>query len=168
VFFDRLAESLLLILQLRKFLLVLELQMQPQLRMEIADEPRLDETESIVRQLLQFNSRCAGEGNFRQLAVFLRDADENLVGGLVGSTYWQWLYVDVFWIHESYRGDGAGTALLAAAEQEAIRRGCQYAYLDTFSFQAPEFYQKLGYVVFGELPDFPLGHSRVFLKKVLQ
>jgi GNAT superfamily N-acetyltransferase len=142
--------------------------MKPQLRIEIADEPKLDETEFIVQQLIQFNSRCAGEGNFRQLAVFLRDADENLVGGLVGSTYWQWLYVDVFWIHESYRGGGSGTSLLAAAEQEAVRRGCQYAYLDTFSFQAPEFYQKLGYAVFGELTDFPAGHSRVFLKKVLQ
>lgn len=95
-------------------------------------------------------------------------AGENLVGGLVGATYCQWLYVDVFWIHESYRGGGTGTSLLAAAEQEAARRGCQYAYLDTFSFQAPEFYKKLGYVVFGELPDFPAEHSRIFLKKVLQ
>lgn len=142
--------------------------MEPQLKIEIAEEPKLDETEFIVQQLIQFNSCCAGEGNFRQLAVFLRDADENLVGGLIGSTYWRWLYVDVFWIHESYRGGGCGTSLLAAAEQEAVKRGCQYAYLDTFSFQAPDFYQKLGYIVFGELPDFPAGHSRFFLKKVLQ
>jgi GNAT superfamily N-acetyltransferase len=142
--------------------------MKPQLRIEIAAEPKLDETEFIVQQLLQFNSCCAGEGNFRQLAVFLRDADENLVGGLIGSTYWQWLYVDVFWIHESCRGGGYGISLLAAAEQEAVKRGCQYAYLDTFSFQALEFYQKYGYVVFGELPDFPTGHSRFFLRKMLQ
>ncbi|PIG95492.1 GNAT family N-acetyltransferase [Gloeocapsopsis sp. IPPAS B-1203] len=142
--------------------------MKPQLKMEIAEQPKHDETEFIVQQLIQFNSRCAGDGNFRQLTVFLRDEDDNLVGGLVGSTYWQWLYVDVFWINETYRGGGCGTSLLAAAEQEAVKRGCQYAYLDTFSFQAPEFYQKLGYTVFGELPDFPEGHSRFFLKKVLQ
>lgn len=149
-------------------MLILKIVMKPQLKIEIAEDPRLDETEFIVQQLLQYNSRCAGEGNFRQLAIFLRDTDENLVGGLIGSTYWQWLYVDVFWIHESCRGGGYGISLLAAAEQEAIKRGCQYAYLDTFSFQAPEFYQKLGYVVFGELSDFPAGHSRFFLRKVLQ
>ncbi len=149
-------------------MLTLEIQMNPQLKIEVAEESKPDETEFVVQQLLQFNSRCAGEGKFRQLAVFLRDADENLVGGLIGSTYWQWLHVDVFWIHESYRGEGYGVSLLAAAEQEAVKRGCQYAHLDTFSFQAPEFYQKLGYVVFGELPDFPAGHSRFFLKKVLQ
>ncbi|MCG6138791.1 MAG: GNAT family N-acetyltransferase [Nostoc sp. LLA-1] len=142
--------------------------MKPQLKIEIVEEPKLDETEFIVQQLIKFNSRCAGEGNFRQLAVFLRDADENLVGGLVGSTYWQWLYIDVFWIQESYRGGGYGISLLAAAEQESIKRGCQYAYLDTFSFQAPEFYQKLGYTVFGELPNFPEGYSGFFLRKVLQ
>lgn len=146
---------------------MLEIQMKPQLRIEIANESKLDETEFIVQQLIQFNSRYAGEGKFWQLAVFLREADENLVGGLIGSTYCQWLYVDVFWIQESYRGEGYGASLLAAAEQEAVRRGCQYAYLDTFSFQALEFYQKLGYTVFGELPDFPAGHSRFFLKKVL-
>ena len=155
-------------LQLAKSLRTLEIAMKPQLKIAIAEEPRPDETEFILQQLLQFNSRCAGEGNFRQLAVFLRDIDENLVGGLVGSTYWQWLYIDVFWIHESYRGGGYGAALLAAAEQEAIKRGCQYAYLDTFSFQGSEFYQKLGYVVFGELPNFPTGYSRFFLQKVLK
>lgn len=83
-------------------------------------------------------------------------------------TYWQWLCIVVLWVHESFRGAGYGKALLAAAEQEAVKRGCQYAYLDTFSFQALEFYQKRGYVVFGELPNFPQGHSRYFLKKELK
>lgn len=137
------------------------------LKIEITETPNPDETEFIVQQLLTFNSQCAGEGNFKPLTVFLRDAGENLVGGLLGSTYWQWLYVNIFWIHESCRGEGYGDALLAAAEQEAVRRGCEYAHLDTFSFQAPEFYQKRGYVVFGELSDFPQGYRRISLKKVL-
>ncbi|PLZ04647.1 GNAT family N-acetyltransferase, partial [Fischerella thermalis] len=85
-----------------------------------------------------------------------------IVGGLIGETYWQWLYVDVLWVHELFRGKGYGDILLATAEQEAVKRGCQYAYLDTFSFQAPEFYRKRGYVVFGELPNFPQGYSRFF------
>lgn len=141
--------------------------MKPLLKIEITETPKFEETEFIVQQLLKFNSQCAGEGNFKHLTIFLRDLDENLVGGLIGSTYWQWLYVDVLWIDESCRGEGYGGSLLAAAEQEAARRGCQYAYLDTFSFQAPEFYQKYGYVIFGELPDFPQGYRRFFLKKLL-
>lgn len=137
------------------------------LKIEFVETPTSYETEFIVQQLLKFNSRCAGEGNFKALTIFLRDVDDNLVGGLLGSTYWQWLYVDIFWIHESCRGEGYGDALLAAAEQEAVQRGCKYAHLDTFSFQAPEFYQKRGYFVFGLLPDFPAGHRRFFLKKIL-
>jgi len=142
--------------------------MMPQLKIEITNKPKPDETAFILQQLLGFNRRFADEGNFQQLTIFLRDFDENLVGGLIGSTYWQWLYIDIFWIQESYRGQGYGDALLVAAEQEAIRRGCHYAYLDTFTFQAPEFYQKRGYVVFGELSDFPKGYSRLFLRKALR
>lgn len=134
---------------------------------EIAETPTSDEKEFILQQLLKFNSQRAGEANYKPLTIFLREADNNLVGGLLGSTYWQWLHVELFWIHESWRKQRYGDAMLAAAEQEAMRRGCEYAYLDTFSFQALEFYQKRGYVVFGELPNFPEKHSRYFLKKTL-
>lgn len=137
-------------------------------RIEVAVEPRSDEIEFITQQIIKFNNNRAGsEGNYKPLAIFLRDSDDHLMGGLVGETYWQWLYVDVLWVHGSFRGEGYGDALLAAAEQEAVKRGCQYAYLDTFSFQAPEFYQKRGYIVFGELPNFPQGYRRYFLKKEL-
>jgi GNAT superfamily N-acetyltransferase len=136
-------------------------------RIEIAVEPQPDEIEFVTQQIIKFNSSRAGEGNYKPLVIFLRDSDNHVVGGLIGETYWQWLYVDVLWVHESFRGEGYGDALLAAAEQEAVKRGCQYAYLDTFSFQAPEFYQKRGYAVFGELPNFPQGYRRYFLKKEL-
>jgi GNAT superfamily N-acetyltransferase len=136
-------------------------------RIEIAVEPQPDEVEFVIRQIVSFNSSRAGEGNYSHLTIFLRDSDNQIVGGLIGTTYWQWLYVEVLWVHESLRGEGYGDALLATAEQEAVKRGCQYAYLDTFSFQAPKFYRKRGYVVFGELPNFPQGYSRFFLKKEL-
>jgi hypothetical protein len=71
------------------------------LNIEIAETPTPDEREFILQQLLKFNSRRAGETNYKPLTIFLREADENLVGGLLGATYWQWLYVDLFWIHES-------------------------------------------------------------------
>ncbi|MBE9051226.1 GNAT family N-acetyltransferase [Nostocales cyanobacterium LEGE 11386] len=136
-------------------------------RIEIAAEPQPDEIEFVTQQIMKFNSSRTGEDNYKPLVIFLRDSDNHVVGGLIGETYWQWLYVDVLWVHESFRGEGYGDALLVAAEQEAVKRGCQYAYLDTFSFQAPEFYQKRGYAVFGELPNFPQGYRRYFLKKEL-
>ena len=136
-------------------------------RIEIAVKPQTDEIEFVAQQIIDFNSNHADQGNYKPLAVFLRDSENHIVGGLIGETYWEWLHVELLWIHESFRGKGYGDALLATAEQEARKRDCQYAYLNTFSFQAPEFYQKRGYVVFGELPNFPQGHRRYFLKKDL-
>ncbi|MBD2775098.1 GNAT family N-acetyltransferase [Iningainema tapete] len=138
-----------------------------QLIIEVAVEPQPDEIEFVAQQIVNFNSNRVGEGNYKHLAIFLRDSHEHIVGGLIGETYWQWLYVDVLWVHESFRGEGYGDTLLTTAEQEAVKRGCRYAYLDTFSFQAPEFYQKRGYVIFGKLPNFPQGYTRFFLKKDL-
>lgn len=136
-------------------------------RIEIPVDLKLDEIEFVNQQILKFNRSRVGEGNYKLLVIFLRDSDSHIVGGLLGETYWQWLHVDVLWVHELFRGEGYGDKLLTTAEQEAVNRGCQYAYLDTFSFQAPEFYQKRGYVVFGELPNFPQGYKRYFLKKEL-
>ncbi|NEQ45996.1 MAG: GNAT family N-acetyltransferase [Leptolyngbya sp. SIOISBB] len=134
---------------------------------EITAAPQPDEIKFLTEQLVNFNSQRASDGNYQPLAIFLRNADEHIVGGLMGETYWQWLYVDMLWVHESCRGQGYGDTLLTTAEQEAMQRGCRYVYLDTFSFQAPEFYQKRGYVIFGELPNFPEEYSRFFLKKDL-
>ncbi|TYQ27769.1 GNAT family N-acetyltransferase [Pseudanabaena sp. UWO311] len=140
-----------------------------QLRIDVAIEPQSDEIEFVMQQIINFNRNRVGEGNYKHLAIFLRDVDGHIVGGLVGETYWQWLYVDVLWVQDSFRGEGYGDALLATAEQEAVKRerGCKYAYLETFSFQALDFYQKRGYVIFGELTDFPQGYNRFFLKKDL-
>lgn len=134
---------------------------------EITAEPQPNEIKFLTEQLITFNRQRASDGNYQPLAIFLKDAEASIVGGLVGETYWQWLYVDMLWVHESCRGQGYGHTLLTQAEQAAMQRGCRYAYLDTFSFQAPQFYQKRGYAIFGELPNFPQGCSRFFLKKDL-
>jgi N-acetylglutamate synthase-like GNAT family acetyltransferase len=104
----------------------------------------------------------------KQLTFFLRDEDRTIVGGVHGKCgSFGWLYVASLWVSEQTRGNGFGTGLMNCIEQEAIKNGCLNAYLDTFSFQAPEFYQKLGYKIFGELEDFPIGHARLFLRKTL-
>jgi GNAT superfamily N-acetyltransferase len=77
----------------------------------------------------------------------------------------EWLHVGLLFVPEAMRGQGAGTALMSAAEAEALRRGCRGAYVDTFSFQAAPFYQKLGFTLFGVLEDFPPGHSQLYFRK---
>jgi GNAT superfamily N-acetyltransferase len=133
----------------------------------LEDMPDPTDVQFIQAGLLAYNRLHAAHDNYRPLAVFLRAADQALVGGLLGATYWGWLHIDVLWLHESVRRQGFGERLLLTAEQEAIRRGCRYAHLDTMSFQALPFYEQHGYTVFGVLPDLPAGHSRYFLKKEL-
>jgi ribosomal protein S18 acetylase RimI-like enzyme len=106
-------------------------------------------------------------GARRDLTFFLRDAEGTIVGGVHGNSGWDWLYVSDLWVSETVRGNGYGTALMREAELEAVNRGCRNIYLDTFSFQAVDFYLKLGFTIFGELENFPPGHRRVFLHKNL-
>jgi len=97
----------------------------------------------------------------------VKATDEEAVGGVIGETHWDWLYVNLMWVREDLRGCGYGHRLLELAEDEARERGAKNAYLDTFSFQAPGFYQQHGYTVFGELKNFPTGHQRYYLTKEL-
>jgi len=115
----------------------------------------------------QYNKQQAGDDQGQNLCFVLRAPDDEVVGGVIGAIFWDWLYIDLMWIKEDLRGLGYGHRLLELAEEEARKRGAKNAYLDTFSFQAPEYYKKRGYKVFGELKDFPQGHQRYFLSKEL-
>ena len=84
---------------------------------------------------------------------------------MIGHTFASWLYVELLWLPEELRGSGLGVRVLAEAEAEAARRDCIGSHLDTFSFQAPGFYRRLGYEVFGVIDDYPPGHRRLFLRK---
>jgi GNAT superfamily N-acetyltransferase len=114
-----------------------------------------------------YNRSIAGDDRVQPLTVFLRDAEGVVVGGLLGNTYWGWLAIEIFWIDERARGHGHGTAMLRAAEDEARRRGCRFAHVDTQSFQAPAFYERHGYVEWGRLDELPVGHARIYLRKAL-
>lgn len=120
--------------------------------------------------LMAYNRSQVGGREKAPLTFFLRDVEGRIVGGVHGnySSTSGWLYVSMLWVSEGARGGGYGSRLMRRIEGEAFGRGCRNAYLDTFSFQAPGFYKKLGYVVFGELEDFPEGHSRIFLRKRLE
>ena len=129
--------------------------------------------EFIENQLLEFNFSQIGSYEYKPLVIFLKDSQSktssqnNIVGGFYGFIGLGWLNVSTLWVAEKLRGQGYGKAILGTAEQEAIRQKCNYAYVFTYNFQAPNFYQKLGYEIFGVLDDFPPGYQRIFLKKQL-
>lgn len=128
------------------------------------EEPAWD---AIGGGLTDFNTQQAGDDKGRNLCFVLQTPEWKIVGGVIGATYWDWLYINLMWVREDLRGQGFGRQLLEKAEAEARQRGAKRAYLDTFSFQAPAFYKKLGYEEFGRLEDFPVGHTRYFLVKTL-
>jgi GNAT superfamily N-acetyltransferase len=117
--------------------------------------------------LRDYNIQHAGEGHEKTMCFALQAEDGTAMGGIIGETHWNWLFINLLWIDETLRGQGYGHQLLQAAECEGRLRGATHAYLDTFSFQAPEFYQKHGYQLFGVLEDFPPGHKRYYFTKQL-
>ena len=129
---------------------------------------KIDEAigKQIFDGLVEFNDSRAESSQQEDLMVAAHGYDGNLVGGIKAHTHRGWLYISQLWVSEGARGSGLGSKLMRLAEEEARKRGCFASYLNTFSFQAVEFYKKHGYEIFGELRDFPRGHSRIFLKKV--
>lgn len=121
--------------------------------------------EAIYHALDASSAAVIGPVRPRLLAIPLRAGDGAVEGGLWGCTACRWLHVEMLIVPESRRGQGLGTALMAAAEAEARRRGCIGGHVDALSFQAEPFYRRLGYSVFGVLEDFPPGHRRIFFRK---
>ncbi len=129
--------------------------------------PERSVREAISGGLDEFNRRHAGDPHFQRLCFTLRNAQQDIMGGVLGQIFWEGLFIDTLWVADELRGRGYGNQLLTSIEQEGRRRGARLVYLDTFSFQAPDFYRRHGYRAFGELQDFPAGHQLLFFTKVL-
>ena len=97
----------------------------------------------------------------------MEDADGKKIAGLIGETHGNWMMVKFLWVSESLRGQHIGSSILEQAENEARERGCKYAFLDTFDFQAPEFYKKYGYQEVFALTEYPCIGKRFYYTKVL-
>lgn len=123
---------------------------------------------TLHEKLRQFNVEKLGYYDPKPLTVVAKDEHDNVVGGLTGLTYWNYLSVEVFFMEAAMRGQGHGKQILFLAEEEARRRGCNRAFLDTFDFQALDFYISQGYGVFGRLGGFAGSKERYFLKKELK
>ena len=129
--------------------------------------PKADELMQVRNGLMAYNESQAGKAQIEQFAVYLRDADDTIQGGLVGYLAWQWMSVEWLWISDSLRGQGYGSALLREAESLARDAGCVGVKLDTYEFQARPFYVKQGYTVFGVLEGYPAGTRTYYLRKTL-
>ena len=133
----------------------------------IETQPDTRQVNFVDEQLRQFNVDKIGEYQYTPLFLFLRDPEGEVVGGLDGFIGLGWLNIGTLWVTEKLRGQGYGRKLVRAAEQKAVKHGCKSVYLFTYSFQNPEFYQHIGYEIFGKLENFPPGHSRYFFEKKL-
>lgn len=141
---------------------------KPELTFHVLDTAEPHEVEFIHDGLRRYNRQFA-DPSYSPLYVFLRNSEGALVGGLLGDVYWGWLSINILWIDEPFRGQGYGERMIGMAEDEARRRGCRHVQLDTLSFQARPFYEKLGYRVYGTLEDFPAGsgHRRYYMTRDL-
>ena len=133
----------------------------PGYRLTVEDEPAEADVEILPHALEAYNeSQWPQHPPWHPLAIFLRKEGQ-IAAGLAGETYCGWLFVRYLWVSDELRGRGVGRELMARAEARARELGCHSAWLDTFSFQAPGFYEKLGYEEFGRL-DYPPGHHKHF------
>ena len=130
-------------------------------------EPRREDVRKLEEGLDGHAMAQAGVAPPKHVAVYVRDEDGHVVGGLSGVEWGGTFQIRLLWVHEDYRGEGYGTRLVHAAEQEAIARGCRQVAVSTFSYQAPELYVRLGFEQYAVLDDFPLGHSKHYFRKRL-
>jgi len=132
---------------------------------------RRSRTPAVSRELwaglMRFNRSKAGPLRYSRVVLSARDGKGRLLGGLILQSYWRESYIELLWLSASAREAGVGSSLIRKAEERARRRGSRLIHLNTFSFQAPAFYRKLGYRRFGGMSGSPKGHSRHFFVKQL-
>jgi len=139
---------------------------EPVVTVTDAPDPRVETV--IGNGLRRYNAQQSGIDDSRPLAVVVSDPETHeVVGGICGRTSLGVLFVDLVYLPDELRGGGLGSRILKAAEDEGRRRGCRAAVLYTISFQAPDFYARRGWRVFGEIPCDPPGTRRIFMTKTL-
>lgn len=133
----------------------------------VVDYAPTEADNAVVREgIIAFNESVVGERD-KTVSIFLKNELGKVFGGIQAFLGTESLYIDVLWVEGNLQKQGYGTKLLDAAEQEAIKNGCKFITVDTWDFQAEGFYLKNGYERIGELKNYWLGHSKIFLKKIL-
>jgi len=138
----------------------------PGLRLSFEDNPSREDRDSIDDGLGIYNAQFLDDSRYSYFGLFVRDEAGGIRAGLVGNCYAGWLFVNLLWVEAALRRGGIGGFLLAEAERHAREFGCHSAWLDTFSFQGPEYYPRFGYREFARL-EVPPDHLRIFFRKSL-
>ena len=133
---------------------------------------RLENTESqksqVIGDLIRSYNRSKRESSESEpLNLYVEDDSGELVAGLVAETFGNWLEIEYLFVKEDLRGQGIGSQLLQQAECEAKKRNCRFAFVNTYQFQAPAFYQKHGYKEVFTLKDYPYTGQRHYYQKDL-
>lgn len=140
----------------------------------VSENEEKEFAEFIRHQIRAFNNfsspyhqELRKSGGIVPLNLILKDVAGNMLGGILASTYWNWVEIDYFYIPEELRGKGLGSSLLKTVETIALQRGCTSCFLSTFDFQARVFYEKQGFFVTGKLDDYPPGSTFYWMRKNL-
>jgi GNAT superfamily N-acetyltransferase len=142
------------------------LQGEYQITLETSDIERA--SKEILAEVLRYNASQAGPLNDARYVLTVRSADQRLIGGLVAMQYWNGMFIELLWVAEEMRRRGLGTQLMRRAESDLATRGGEIVFLSTWSFQAPAFYERLGYSAFGKLEGMPPGATRTWYYKRLR
>jgi ribosomal protein S18 acetylase RimI-like enzyme len=126
-----------------------------------------EEVDDLEDRLYEVNASRTGYKDAALLG-FVANAQGQLVGAVAGYTWGGICELRQVWVHEAHRGKGLGEALITEASREAKARGCAYIYLATHDFQAPGFYDRLGFEKVAEIPDKPLGHTEIVMRLPLR
>jgi ribosomal protein S18 acetylase RimI-like enzyme len=140
-------------------------------KIELTTSPSAEDAKTISQGLMDFNYETIPDlepmGAAINFSVFARDDEGNVTGGLRATCFWNTLHIELLWISNETRGNGIGTLLVEEAEQFAIKHGFELALLESTSWQAKPFYEKLGYELMATIPDYPKGNACHFLTKRL-
>ena len=121
----------------------------------------------LVKGLLSHHTSKGHPRKSELFSISLKDKNNKVFGGIIVTFLWNGMEINSLWIDDSVRKQGWGRKLLQAVEKEAVKRKCTIAYTNTFPWQAPKFYEKLGYKLYGKLDDFPKGFSLSYYSKKL-
>ncbi len=130
-------------------------------------EPSVEEKAYLENSINHFNIHLTDIPFNGEIAVLAYDAQDRIIGGTNGFQWGDAFTIEFLWLEEQWRGQDIGTQLMHTMEQHAAQHGCAQVYLDTYSFQAIDFYRKLDYEVVGKLENFPTPYTHYFLKKDL-
>jgi GNAT superfamily N-acetyltransferase len=136
-----------------------------ELTFTVQAEPAPEARFRIIDPLIKYNEAQAGPRNTKEFSITVCSDTGEFAAGLLGFTHFNHFFVSAIYVEQPFRKEGIGRELMARAEALALEQGCAAIYLDTFDYQAPGFYEKLGFKIFGKLEDYPPGHERLYLVK---